>query len=451
MLTSIYNAIMAFTDWGWGLPILIILIGGGIWLTIACDFVQFKHLGKMFKMTIGEAFKPGRDKTKITGFQAVTAALAATIGTGNIVGVGTAIAMGGPGAVFWMWVIGLVAMALKYAEATLAVHTRELDSNGEWKGGAFKYLGLINKPLGYVWAVCFLFGLWVAAGVHTGSVVRAAEGLGVPGMAATIVVVVLIVIVLFGGLRMLVNITDKLVPFMAITYVLAGLVVIILNISNLIPALASIFSGAFTGTAATGGFTGAAVTATIRYGCARGMYSSDAGNGQSSLVHAQADVDDPVKQGMWGVFEVFADTIVICTFTALVILCTGVWQTGDQGSTLAISAFANGLGVVGQVIASLGLLLFAGSTVLAFCTYVGLLASSLFGKYAGWISQIMFVIMAFVGGTVGVDRMLLWADFGNLFTITLNVIGMIIMTKTLNRLTKSFFKSGKSSDQPILE
>lgn len=450
-MSTVYSLIMEFTNWAWSLPILIVLIGGGIWLTIACDFVQFKHFGKMFKMTIGEAFKPSQDKHKITGFQAVTAALAATLGTGNIVGVGTAIATGGPGAVFWMWVIGIVAMVLKYAEATLAVHTRKIGESGEIKGGANLYLSNIWKPLGIVWAFCFMISLWIAAGVHTGSVVAAAEGLGVPGLPATIAVIVIVVVVLFGGLGMLVKITDKLVPFMAITYLLCGVIIIALNIGNFIPAVLSIFTSAFTGTAATGGFAGAALSATIRYGCARGMYSSDAGNGQSSLIHSQADVDDPVKQGMWGIFEVFFDTIVICTFTALVILCTGVWQTGAAGSTLAVAAFSAGLGQVGLIIASLVLLLFAGSTVLAFCTYVGLVATNLFGKIGGYISQFMFVVLAFVGGTVGVDRMLLWADFANLFTITLNVVGMVILARTLNRLTKSFFKTGTSSDQPLSE
>lgn len=447
---SIYNAIMDFTNWGWSLPILIVLIGGGIWLTVACDFIQFKHFGKMIKLTIGQALKSDNDKNKISSLQAVTAALAATLGTGNIVGVGTAIAMGGPGAVFWMWIIGMVAMALKYAEATLAVQTREVDENGEYQGGAFRYLTLINKPLGYAWVISFLVALWIAAGVHTGSVVSAAEGIGISKLPATIAVVLIIAVVLFGGLKVLIKITDKLVPFMATLYVVAGLVVVILNIQNLLPALASIFQGAFRGTAAVGGFTGASVTAAIRYGCARGMYSSDAGNGQSSLMHAQADVDDPVRQGLWGVFEVFVDTIIVCTFTALVILCTGVWESGELGSTLAISAFTKALGNVGLIISSMGLVLFAGSTVLAFCTYVGMVAKNIFGNVAGWVSQILFIILAFVGGTVGVDKMLLWADFASLFTITLNVIGMLIMTKTLRKLTKNFFKYGNSKGENAL-
>lgn len=443
----IYNAVSAFTNWAWSLPVLIVLIGGGLWLTIACDFVQFKHLGTVLKSTVGSMFNKGaKDHSKISGLQAVTAALSATLGTGNIVGVGTAIALGGPGAVFWMWIIGMVAMALKYAEATLSVHTRVKGEGGRWLGGAPRYLSGIWKPLGVAYCICQLVAYLIAAGVHTGSVVTAAESLGVPRMASTVVVCVVLAIVLFGGLLMLVKITDKLVPIMSAVYILAGLVIIVLNIGNLIPAVASIFTGAFTGAAPTGGFVGAALTATIKNGCARGMYSSDAGNGSSSFIHAQADVDDPVKQGMFGVFEVFFDTIVVCSFTALVILCTGVWTTGAAGSVLAINAFESGLGGAGRIIASLGLLLFAGSTALSFCTFVGLLIDDMFNnKVVRYISQIIFVILAFVGGTVGVDSMLLWADFANVFTITLNTVGMLMLTKLLRRLTKDFFAADKSA------
>lgn len=341
-----------------------------------------------------------------------------------------------------MWVIGLVAMALKYSEATLAVHTRVPGKNGRWLGGAPRYLSGIWKPLGVCYAVCQLISFLIASGVHTGSVVTATESLGVPRMLSTVVVCVILAIVLFGGLMMLVRITDKLVPIMAGIYIFAGLITILMNISHLLPVLSSIFTGA----SATGGFVGATLAATIKNGCARGMYSSDAGNGSSSFIHAQADVDDPVKQGMYGVFEVFFDTIVICTFTALVILCTGVWTSGELGSILTINAFSSSLGIVGQVIAALGLLLFAGSTVLAFCTFMGLLVDDMFNnKMVRYVAQVVFVVLAFVGGTVGVDVMLLWADFANAIVIFINVLGMLILTKTLHKLTRSYFQTGKSS------
>lgn len=441
-MTSVYNAIMAFSDWMWNLPVLIILIGGGIWLTAACDFVQIKHFGTAMKKTIGGSFKKNNDKNTVSGFQAVTACLANTLGTGNIVGVGSAIALGGPGAVFWMWVIGFVAMALKYCEATLGVWSRVKDENGSWKGGAFRYLSTVWKPLGLIWAVCTIFGLAVGPGAHTGSVVTAAGSLGAPGFLTTIVVCVIVTLIIFGGLHTLVTITDKLVPIMAILYVGTGLVVIVLNIGNLIPALASIFAGAFTGAAATGGFTGAVLAATIKNGCARGVYSSDAGNGAASIIHAQADVSHPVEQGMWGIFEVFVDTIVVCTFTALVILCTGIWTTGDPGSVLAINAFST-LGSIGNIIASLGLLLFAASSVLAQTTMIGLLGEDFFGKPMRWIAQFLLLACCFIGGTIGVDAALAWVDLVNMLMIVAHVCGVLMLTKIVHQLTLDYFKNGK--------
>jgi AGCS family alanine or glycine:cation symporter len=448
---AVYNAIMAFTNWMWSFPVLIILIGGGIWLTVACDFIQFKHFGYVMKRTIGAVFRSRKEKEKgkVTGFQAVTACLANTIGTGNIIGVGSAIALGGPGAVFWMWVIGFVAMALKYCEATMGVHTRYKDPNGKWKGGAVRYLGQVWKPLGAIWGICVLYAMAIGCGVHTGSVTTAAGALGAPAQVTTIVVCVVVTIIIFGGLHALVNITDRLVPFMAILYVGTGLVVICVNIGSLLPVLASIFTGAFSGAAATGGFAGAALAATIKNGCARGCYSSDAGNGSASIMHAQADVDDPVEQGLWGVFEVFVDTIVICTFTALVILCTGVWTTGDPGSVLAINAFGSTLGSVGNLIASLGLLLFAGSSVLAMTTMIGLVGEEMFGKTFRWMVQFVLLVCCFVGGTIGVDAALPWADVVNMVLIVLNVCGMLFLTKTLHNLTVSYFsKIYKEGNRP---
>lgn len=368
MLTTIYNAIEAFTNWAWSWPVLVVLIGGGIVMTIATDFVQFKHLG-------------------------------------------TAIAIGGPGAVFWIWVIGLIAMALKFSEVTLAVHTREKDPNGGWRGGAFKYLSDHSKIMGLAWAVCFVFSVWIGAGVHTASVAAAAEQIGIPRIATIITLVVVVTLILFGGFHMLTNITATLVPVMVIIYITGGLLIIALNIDNLIPALGSVFANAFTGTSAVGGFTGATFAVAIKNGCARGMYSNASGTGEATIAHAQADTDEPVKQGMWGVFEVFVDTIIVCTFTAIVILVTGVWTTGASGSTLTIDAFSLTLGTIGKAIASIGLILFAGSTVLAFCANAGILAQNLLGKNAKYITQIIYIVLIFVGGTIVIDFELLYPCF----------------------------------------
>ena len=282
---AVYQAIMAFTNWMWTFPILALLIGGGLVITVACDFVQIKHFGYMLKATFGDAAH-SKSEEGISSWTAMVATLANTIGTGNIIGVGSAIALGGPGAVFWMWVIGFVAMALKYSEALLGVYTREKDANGQWRGGANIYLAKIWKPLGWIWAITCCFGMAIGCGVHTGAISSSVHTFGVPSLITTVVCCVIIVLVILGGLGALVKVTDKLVPAMAIIYMAAGTLLIILNIQNLIPALISVFTNAFTGTAATGGFAGAALAATIKNGCSRGVYSNDGGNGSASILHA---------------------------------------------------------------------------------------------------------------------------------------------------------------------
>lgn len=333
---AIYNAIMAFTNWMWTFPILALLIGGGLVITVACDFVQIKHFGYMLKATFGDAAH-SKSEEGISSWSAMVATLANTIGTGNIIGVGSAIALGGPGAVFWMWVIGFVAMALKYSEALLGVYTREKDANGQWRGGANIYLAKIWKPLGWIWAITCCFGMAIGCGVHTGAISSSVHTFGVPSLITTVVCCVIIVLVILGGLGALVKVTDKLVPAMAIIYMAAGTLLIILNIQNLIPALISVFTNAFTGTAATGGFAGAALAATIKNGCSRGVYSNDGGNGSASILHAQANTNEPVKQGMFGIFEVFMCTMIICTFSSNGHSChrnMGDWRSwfcsGDQ-------------------------------------------------------------------------------------------------------------------------
>ena len=442
---GILNGILSFTNWMWSLPMLIVLIGGGIWITIACDFVQIKHIGASLKHAWKTAFHGEKEAGKANGFQAVTAALANTIGTGNIVGVGAAIATGGPGAVFWMWVIGFVAMALKYSEAVMAIDTREKDENGKWKGGAPVYLAKVWKPLGVAWGVFMLYGAAIGCGAHTGSVGVGMAEFGVPAVVTTVVLAALVLLIAIRGFSQLVQITDKLVPFMAILYLFAGLLVIVLNIGNIGHAFASIFVGAFTGTAATGGFVGATLSAAIRNGSARGVYSSDAGNGSASMMHAQAETDEPVEQGMMGVFEVFVDTIVICTFTALIILCSGVWETGDAGSVLAMNGLASTLGGFGRIVGAVSLILFPLSSILSLTSAVCLIAEDLFNKYVKYAVIVFVTAIVVAGGTIGVDAFLTWVDTANMLGILLNVGGMVFLTKRLRELTLEYFNRKKKT------
>lgn len=439
ILMAIYHGIMNFTNLMWSLPILILLMGGGLWITIACDFVQIRHFGYMLKYTFGNMTKKGTNG-HISPFQAMIATLANTIGTGNIIGVGSAIAIGGPGAVFWMWVIGFCAMALKYAEAVLAVGTRTKEKDGTWKGGAPVYLAKVWKPLAIGWSISCVFSMAVASGVHTAAIVDSAKTFHIPGIVTTILFTVIIFFVLRGGMHALVNVTDRLVPTMAVLYVVTGLIIILLNIQRFVPVLVSIFTNAFTGTAPIGGFVGATFVTVIRQGCARGIYSNDGGNGASSIMHARADVDHAAEQGLMGIFEVFMCTHVICSFTAMVILITGQWITGDPGSTVAINAFGTALGTVGSWICAISLIMFAASSALSLSTMATLTAQDMFGGGMKEATKVMVLICCLLGGTVGVDIMLPWVDVSNMVLISFNVIGMLALSGLLRKLTREYFK-----------
>ena len=437
---AVYNAIMNFTNWMWSWPVLVLLIGGGIFIMFMCDFVQIKHFGFMLRKTFGGITDKNKGKDgSISGVQAMIATLANTIGTGNIVGVGSAIAIGGPGAVFWMWIIGFVAMGLKYAEAVLGVATRVKTKEGKWNGGANQYLSSVWKPLGPIWALGCLFAFPIACGVHTGSITSAIATFGVPVLPTTVVFALIIVLVILGGMKALVKVTDKLVPTMTVIYVASGLLIIALNLQNLGPAFLSIFTDAFTGTAATGGFAGAALATTIKIGCARGVYSNDGGNGTASILHAQADIKEPVEQGMYGIFEVFCCTIVVCTFTAMVVLVTGQWMSGDPGSVLAINAFGS-IGRVGHFISALSLILFAASSALSMATSSGILAKDMFGSIFARIIQVCVVVCVVIGGLIGVDAALPWVDVCNMIMISINVTGMLFLTPKLRKLTLDYFQ-----------
>ena len=443
MFAAIYNAISAATDWFWGAPALIILIGGGIWLTICTRFVQFRHFGAAMKMTIGKSFSKRSEQKQggVTGWQTVCAALSGTIGTGNIVGVGTAIAMGGPGAVFWMELTGCIAMCIKYCEAMMAVKYRKPKPDGGYAGGPYYYIrdGLKCKPLAIFWNIVLIPTLLLAAAIHTGSTCDAAARLGISRVPVLVIAIIVVALIMYGGVRALCDVTDKLVPIMSIIYLGGGLVVIALNAGNIIPSIISVFAFAFTGHAAVGGFAGAAVASTIRYGLARGMYSSDAGNGIAAIIHSQANTKEPVEQGLWGIFEVFMDTIIVCNFTALVILTTGQWETGDPGSVLAINSFESALGQTGLLIAAVSLMLFAMSTVMSFSTFVGLQAENVWGSAARKVCQIIFLIMMAAGGMNGVDSILFLTDTFSGLCICGSLIALILMGGQIRKETDRYF------------
>ena len=397
----------------------------------------------------------------LTPFQAVCTALAATVGTGNIAGVAGAIAIGGPGAVFWMWVSAVLGMCTKFAEVTLAVYYRETNKEGDLVGGPMYY---IKNGLGKNWqflAVLFsafgvltVFGTGNATQVNTiTTAVNSALlscGLISEGAVKTsnliqgIIIAALVALILLGGVKRIGQVTEKLVPFMALLYIVLSVGIILFRIQALPSVIQAIFEGAFKPAAVTGGAVGS-LFMSMKKGVSRGIFSNEAGLGTGSIAHACADTRKPVKQGMFGIFEVFMCTMVICTFSAMVILVTGTWTTGAPGSVLAINAFGT-IGLIGRLVASISLILFAASSALSMSTSSGILAENLLGKAARKIMQVLVVVFCFLGGTVGVDAALPWVDVGNMIIILVHVIGIMFWVPKMRELTLDYFKRLKNGE-----
>lgn len=445
--TGIYHAISAFTDWLWGIPILIILVGGGIALAVIIGGVQFTHLGFIFKNTLGTLFdkkgKAEKQPGEISPVQGMVAAISATVGTGNIVGVGVAIALGGPGALFWMWVCGFLAMGIKYAEVTMSCKFRQPDGKGGYKAGPFMYIkdGVHSLPLACIFGIMMLICLSTICGVHASAIASNMDSIGVPKIASCVVMAAFVIAIAWGGMRTLVKITDLLVPFMGVLYLVFALIVIFANIGNIGTVFGSIFKGAFTGWAPVGGFTGATLANTVRWGLARGVFSNDAGLGLSASVQAQVDnIGHPAKQGMWAIIETFLDTIVICTLTGLVILFTGVWETGAGGGTLATTAMGMVLGRVGQVGCIISLFLFGLSSLITDVQGVKIQAISMFNSTKlGIVFQAVILLLVIGGSMADVSTVFVFADFSNGIILLVNITSLLILHKTLRATSKEYF------------
>jgi AGCS family alanine or glycine:cation symporter len=409
-------------------------------------FFSITKIGYVLKNTLFKMFaKDDKGEGEVTAFQAVATALAATVGTGNIAGVATAIALGGPGAVFWMWLAAIMGMTTKYAEVVLAVNYREKTEDGRFVGGPMYY---ITNGLGKSWkwlAVLFaFFGTFASFGigcmVQSNSVALSAQStFGIPVLATGIVLAILTAVVIVGGIKRIGAFTEKLVPFMAALYILGGLWLLISNAAKIPAAFAMIFSNAFTGTAAVGGFTGTVMMQAIRFGIARGIFTNEAGLGSAPIAHAAATTDHPVRQGLWGVFEVFTDTIVICSITALSILVTGVWETGESGAVLSAMAFDTGIPVVGRFIVSIGLILFAYSTILGWEYYGERCLEYLAGTKPIIAYRLLWVIAVVVGAIGGLEFMWDLADTLNGLMAFPNLVGVLILSPVVFKLTREFF------------
>jgi AGCS family alanine or glycine:cation symporter len=368
--------------------------------------------------------------------------LSATIGTGNIAGVATAIAMGGPGALFWMWMIALVGMATKYAEAVLAVHYREQDENGNFVGGPMYY---IKNGLGDNWkwmAAAFAFfgmiaGFGIGNGVQANSVADVMHNsFDIPELASGIIMAILAALVLLGGIKRIATVAGKLVPFMAITYIIAGLILLVINFERIPEAFSTIITHAFTPISAVGGFAGATVWAALRFGIARGVFSNEAGLGSAPIAHAAAQTNSPVQQGTIAMLGTFIDTLVICTITGLVIVSSGVWQTGESGATLTSLAFSEGLPAIGEYIVTFGLIVFAFTTLLGWSFYGEKCAEYLFGVKSIIIFRVIWVIAIPVGATFQLDLAWLVADTLNALMALPNLVALLLLSPVVFKLTK---------------
>ena len=432
----------------WGPPMLVLLIGTGVYLTFRTNFFAITKIGYVLKNTLMKMFaKEQKGEGEVTAFQAVATALAATIGTGNIAGVATAIASGGPGAIFWMWIAAVVGMTTKFGEVVLAIKYREKTEDGRFVGGPMYYIakGLNQKWLAYIFA---FFAALAAFGIgnmtQSNSIATALNvSFSIPPLVTGLVVAVASGIVIVGGLKRIAQVTEKLVPFMAAFYILGGLAIIIANISAIPAALQLIISSAFTGKAALGGFAGATMAQAMRFGFARGVFTNEAGLGSAPIAHAAATTDHPVRQGLWGVFEVFIDTIVVASITALAIILTGVWETGLSGTELTMSAFDTVIPTFGGYIVSVGVLLFAFSTILGWEYYGERAAEYLFGPKVNIAYRLLFIPFVVIGAIGGLEAIWDIADTLNGLMAIPNLIGVALLSGVVIKETKEFFAREK--------
>ena len=469
LLDSLTNLTGSISDVIWGPYVLIpLLLGVGVILTIGLRCLPWREMPHAFAtMWRGRRHHPDHEG-ELTPFRALMTSLAATIGTGNIVGVASAILLGGPGAVFWMWITALFGMATKFCEATLAVRYREVTPDGKFVGGPMYY---IKNGLGERWkglAVCLaaifaVFGAIASFGIGnltqanavTGNIVNLSKTVFGFDLKPEIIAVVLLVLsgmVLIGGVKRIGAVAGTLVPVMAIVYVIGGLVVLVCNADKVPGAFALIFQSAFTGQAAVGGFAGAALAEAIRFGVARGLFSNEAGMGSAPMAHATAIVKHPVKQGLLGMIDPFLDTIIVCTISALVILVSDAWMADGMReagkAVLTATAFNRALPIahLGTWLVTVGLVLFAFSTILGWCVYGERCVIYLFGHKAALPFRILFTLVVPLGALSKVDVVWNLADIFNGLMAIPNLIGLLLLSPVVYKLTKDYFSDPKNVD-----
>ncbi|MBM7071885.1 sodium:alanine symporter family protein [Shewanella sp. 202IG2-18] len=434
----------------WGVPMLVLILGVGLFLTFGLKLMPVLKLGAGFKL-MWQGRVPEKDKDvkgEISPFNALMTSLSATIGTGNIAGVATAIFLGGPGALFWMWVTALVGMATKYAEAVLAVKYRETDANGEHIGGPMYYIknGLKSKWswLGGAFALFgSIAGFGIGNTVQANSVANALEStFGISPIVTGIVLMILVGAVLMGGIKRIGDVAGKLVPMMAVFYITAGVVVLGYHIADIPAAFSLIIESAFTGTAAQGGFAGAAVWAAIRFGVARGVFSNEAGLGSAPIAHAAAQTHNPVAQGLVAMLGTFIDTLVVCTITGLAIVVSGEWTSGETGAALTAKAFSSAI-PFGDDLVAIALTVFAFTTILGWSVYGEKCVQYFFGVKGVKPFRILWILVVPIGAAGSLEFIWLLADTMNAMMAIPNLIALVLLSPIVFKLTRDYF-AGKN-------
>lgn len=457
-MEAINNRLEAASGFIWG-PFLLIplLLLTGIFLTILLRGLQFRQLGPALHLAFIVRKDEGAEGD-VSHYQALTTALAATVGTGNIAGVATAIGIGGPGALFWMWITALFGMATKYSEAVLGVRYRDTDSAGEKAGGPMFYLtNGIGGPVGRILGLLFAIFAAIAAfgignAVQSYETSQAIQGaFGVPVVVTGLVLAGLAALVILGGIRSIGRFTAAFVPFMGVVYMLAATIVIAVNIGNVPAAIGQIVGNAFTGTAATGGFAGAGVLLAIQFGVARGIFSNESGLGTGGIAAAAAQTRVPARQGIVSMTQTFIDTIIVCSFTGLAIVSSGVWSEGyeafgESGAALTQAAFATALGPVGPTLVAVGLALFAYSTVIGWAYYGERNIVYLFGRGGVLPYRLVFIVVIFLGAFLALDLVWILADVLNGLMALPNLIGLLILSPIVLRETRHYFSGGGGAE-----
>ncbi|MGH1428497.1 MAG: alanine/glycine:cation symporter family protein [Arenicella sp.] len=445
-LNAVIGQINAFA---WGPPMLFLLGATALFLTVGLGFMPWRKIGHGLSLVFSKSSDKDTEKGDVKPFNALMTALSATVGTGNIAGVATAIALGGPGAIFYMWVIAFLGMATKYAEAVCAVNYREVDAEGKYVGGPMYYLkngvgGRLGAGLGVAFAI---FGAIAAFGIGNGAQINSMatvveSSFGIPTIYTGFVVAGMVAFVILGGISRIADVASKLVPAMIVLYLGAGLLVVLINFTKVPEAFGLIFTYAFTPAAATGGFAGAAVAAAIRFGVARGVFSNEAGLGSAAIAHAAAKTSSPVRQGLIAMTGVFIDTIIVCTITALCILTSGVWTSGDSGAVLTSTAFASSF-AGGNYVVAIALAVFSFTTLLGWSYYGERCWQYLFSEKSVIIYRGLWVVAILWFANQKVDFVWNLSDTLNGLMAIPNLIGLLILSPVIFKLTKDHFNKTK--------